>query len=170
MGIAFFFAGSGRSGPGGGPRKLLRQAPRCQASRRSIPRGRAPWWVTAAVATLTVAACATPGPVPRSVTRTRRDGREVTCARPPDAWLGTDEAAGLSASFPGIVQTLLAQGDARRKVDDVVRNASTPELLTVLSYRLCLEYAKDVIPQDAYDAWMNDVRPGLERRVRRPGG
>jgi len=137
-----------------GPRKVSRRDDGCQGAWRLV--------VVALVAT----GCATSDTSRESVTHTRPDGEVVTCTRPPDAMLDTDLAAGLSAGFPGIVQTLLSSDPVARKVADLVQDAPTPDLVQVLDYRLCLEYGDGVLPKPAWDQWQRDIRPAVERRAR----
>lgn len=94
----------------------------------------------------------------------------MTCTRPPDQMLGTDLAAGLSAGFPGIVQTLLSSDAVAKKVADIVQDAPTTDLVRVLDYRLCLEYGDGVLPKAAWDQWQQEIRPAVERRAREAAG
>ncbi len=119
-----------------------------------------------ATALLVASGCATAAPASRSTTHTRADGETVTCVRPSDALLDTDEAEGLSAAFPSIVQTLLSDGPAATKVTDIHPMASTLDLVDVLAYRVCLAYGEGVLPTSAYQSWQGDVIPGLRRRAR----
>jgi hypothetical protein len=141
-----------------GPRKVPRRAGGCQGPRRLL------------VVALVAAGCATSDTSRESVTHTRPDGEVVTCTRPPEAMLGTDLAAGLSAGFPGIVQTLLSSDPVAKKVADIVQDAPTTDLVQVLDYRLCLEYGDGVLPKATWDQWQHDIRPAVERRARAEAG
>ncbi len=109
--------------------------------------------------------CALSDTTAETVTHTRADGEAVVCNRPPEAWLDTERAAALSASFPDLVQALLDTGSAERKVPTLLRAASTPELFGILTYRVCLAYGEGVITGPAYEQWLHDVRPVLARHV-----
>ncbi len=115
---------------------------------------------------MAVGGCATSDTSRESVTHTRPDGEVVTCTRPPDAMLGTDLAAALSAGFPGVVQILLSSEAVGKKVADIVQDVPTPDLVRVLDYRLCLQYGDGVLPKPTWEQWRQEVRPSLERRVR----
>lgn len=119
---------------------------------------------------LALAGCMVPEARPETVTHTRADGEVVSCNRPAPALMTTEQAQGLSAAFPDIIQELGASGNEQDKIGDLLARAPTPDLLDVLDYRVCLAYGEGELTKEAWTAWQETIQPALDRRVRRPPG
>lgn len=114
-----------------------------------------------------VGACAPQTPT-ASVHMIRRDGIEVECRPPARELLGSEHGIDVSVAIPDIVQQLLAPGgtDTQRAVF-ILRRVRNADALTVLEYRLCLEYGSGTLTPRAYTRWLEQVAPAVRTRLRR---
>ncbi len=126
--------------------------------------------VAGTLAATVLVSCRTP-PLPEYsvVRRTRPDGEVVSCRHPPAPWFDTEDAVGMAAAFPDLVQAMESSEPADEKVDRVLEAVDSLETLEVLDYRFCLEYGSGTLSDHAHEEWVGTVYPraveSLEKRI-----
>lgn len=126
--------------------------------------------VAGTLAAMVLVSCRTsPLPDYSVIRRTRPDGEVVSCRHPPAAWFDTDDAVGMAAAFPDLVQAMESSESVDEKVDRVLEAVDSLKTLEVLDYRLCLEYGSGTLSEHAHEEWVGTVYPraveSLERRT-----
>ena len=116
---------------------------------------------------LLVAACRGTRLEPAAPVRmVRPDGTEVTCTRPSQEVLEDREAQSVSPALPDLVHLLLGRGvTTDAKAAGLARAAQTAPALEYLSYRLCLEFGRNVLDEEVYAEWLTRLEPRLRARL-----